>query len=143
MVGEQVLTVASLGTASAAAQTVRGVDVAAKTTLSKAEQLAANKAAGKAGEAATRAKLGDRIAGEQVTFRTSSGTRSRADFVTKEGDVIESKAGNSQLSSGQRQLKQDIDAGREVTPVGRNARDAGLNPGEPVRMRSCQIDRTC
>ena len=116
---------------------------ATRTALSKAERLAANKLAGKAGEAATRAKLGDKIAAEQVSFKTSTGARTRMDFVTKQRDAVESKAGNSKLSRGQQQFKEDVDAGREVTPIGKNAEKAGLKPGEPTKMRSCQIDRTC
>lgn len=111
-------------------------------SLSKSEQLATNKAAGYAGEAATRAKLGDEVAGEQITFVTSTGQRSRADFVTKNGTVVESKSGSATLSSGQKQLQQDITSGTPVTPVGKNASDAGLSPGEPRRMNGCEVDRT-
>jgi hypothetical protein len=105
------------------------------------EQLEANRAAGKAGEAATRARLGDNIAGEQVTFKTSSGKRARADFVTKQREVIETKTGNARLSSGQRQLMRDIDSGSPVTPLGKNAAKAGLEPGTPSKMKSCSVDR--
>jgi RHS repeat-associated protein len=109
--------------------------------VARAERLAENVAKGARGEAATAAKLGDRVAGKQVTFKTSDGTRTRADFVTKGKDVVETKTGNAGLSKGQEKLSGDIKAGREVTPVGQNARDAGLRPGELTRMRSCSVDR--
>ncbi len=109
--------------------------------LTRAEQIAANAAQGAKGEAATARRLGDNVAGKQVTFRTSDGTRTRADFVTKDRSVVETKTGNASLSKGQEKLHSDINAGRPVTPVGQNARDAGLRPGEPVRMRGCSIDR--
>jgi hypothetical protein len=40
-------------------------------------------------------------------------------------------------------LHSDIKEGREVTPAGRNARDAGLEPGKQTRMNGCSIDRQC
>ena len=116
---------------------------AARQGLSRAEQMAANAAQGAKGEAATAAKLGDRVAGKQVSFKTSDGTRTRTDFVTKDRGVVETKTGNAGLTRGQEKLHGDIKAGREVTPVGQNARDAGLRPGEPTRMRSCSVDRPC
>lgn len=115
--------------------------VAARTA--RAERMAQNAAQGRRGEAATAAKLGDKTAGRQVTFKTSDGTRTRADFVTKDKGVVETKTGGAQLRKGQAKLHDDIRAGREVTPVGRNAQDAGLRPGEPTRMKSCSVDRPC
>ena len=100
-----------------------------------------NKAQGIAGEAATRAKLGDSIAGEQVTFVTSKGSKSRADFVTTDKGVVETKTGNARLTQGQKDLSDDIKAGREVTPVGENAKKAGLETGRPTTMSSCHVDR--
>ena len=107
----------------------------------KATTIAENAAKGKAGEAATRAKLGDSVAGVQVTFKTSDGTRTRADFVTKDGGVVETKTGGAKLSPGQTKLKADIEAGRQVTPVGKNAERAGLPSGQPTTMKSCTVDR--
>jgi hypothetical protein len=107
----------------------------APTTLQK------NVAQGKAGEAATRAKYGDKIAGEQVTFKTSDGTRTRIDFVTKDKGVVETKTGNANLSTGQSKLFDDVNAGREVTPVGQNATRAGLESGKPTTLKSCTLDR--
>ena len=104
-------------------------------------QLRENVAQGKAGEEATRAKLGDKVAGEQVTFKTSDGTRTRADFVTKDKSVIETKSGDAKLSPGQTKLKADVDAGRQVTPVGQNAAKAGLPPDQPITTKCCEIDR--
>jgi hypothetical protein len=107
----------------------------------KATTIAENAAKGKVGETATRAKLGDRVAGEQVTFKTNDGTRTRTDFVTKEKEVFETKTGGAKLSDGQVKLKADIDAGRPVTPVGNNATNAGLSSGQPTIMKSCTVDR--
>lgn len=109
----------------------------------KSPQILENAAQGARGEAATEAKLGDSVAGKQVTFKTSDGTRTRTDFVTKGKDVVETKTGNAKLSPGQQKLHDDINAGREVTPVGRNAEKAGLQPGQPTKMNSCSIDRPC
>ncbi|HET6725246.1 MAG TPA: RHS repeat-associated core domain-containing protein [Gammaproteobacteria bacterium] len=115
--------------------------IATKGAAEATSTIAANAAKGKAGEAITRAKLGKNIAGEQVSFKTSDGTRARPDFVTKGKDVVETKTGNARLSPGQAKLKADIDAGRSVTPVGKNAQDAGLKPGTPTKMTSCTVDR--
>lgn len=124
------------GGAGAAINAARGVDKAR-------DVLKANKAQGKAGEAMTRTKLGDTKAGEQVTFKTSDGTTARADFVTTDKGVVETKTGGATLSPGQTKLKADIDAGRAVTPVGANAQKAGLEPGKPTTMKSCDIHRPC
>lgn len=131
------------------APTVKGVAKQVGKRIGKAatekagKQMAENAAKGKAGEAATRSKLGDKVAGEQVTFKTTDGSRTRSDFVTTEKGVVETKTGGAQLSSGQKKLKDDIDAGREVTPVGQNASKAGLEPGKPTKMESCVTDRPC
>jgi hypothetical protein len=82
----------------------------------------------------------DKIAGEQVTIKTSDGTRTRADFVTKDRGVVETKTGGVTLSKGQVKLFDDINAGREVTPVGKNATNAGLESGQPTVLKSCTID---
>jgi hypothetical protein len=109
----------------------------------KAERMAANAEKGAKGEAITKEKLGDKVAGEQVSFKTSDGTRTRADFVTKDKGVTETKTGDAKLSSGQEKLKSDIEAGREVTPVGANAQKAGLTPNEPTKMSCFKVDRPC
>lgn len=109
----------------------------------KALRMLKNANVGKAGEAATRAESGELVAGEQVTFKTSAGEKTRVDFVTTEKKVVETKTGNAQLSKGQAQFKADVDAGRTVTPVGKNAEKAGLTPGEPTTMKGCDIDRRC
>lgn len=111
--------------------------------VSRADRLAANVAKGAEGEAKTAAKLGDRVAGRQVSFRTADGTRTRADFVTRDKGVVETKTGDARLSQGQVKLHEDINKGRQVTPVGRNATNAGLQSGQPTKMTSCQIDRHC
>jgi RHS repeat-associated protein len=109
----------------------------------KATRMAENAAKGKAGEAITRKTLGDKVAGEQVTFKTSDGTRTKQDFVTKDKGTVETKTGNATLSTGQEKFKADVDAGRPVTPVGKNAEKAGLEPGVPTKMISCNVDRPC
>jgi len=114
---------------------------AVNSQAARADQLSKNVGSGKAGEAATRTKLGDKAAGEQVSFKTSDGTRARTDFVTTDKGVVETKTGSAQLSRGQAKLKADIDAGRDVTPVGQNAANAGLRPNEPTRMSCCIVDR--
>jgi len=85
--------------------------------------------------------LGKQVAGEQVSFRTSSGKLTRADFVTKDGKIVEAKTGNAKLSEAQKELKADIEAGRAVTPVGKNAEKAGFTPGEPVKLKAFEEDR--
>ena len=108
-------------------------------------QLKENVANGKAGAAQTESKLGDKVAGKEVTFKTSDGTRTRTDFVTTEvggKGAVESKNGNANLSPGQEKFKADVDAGRAVTPVGKNAAAAGLTPGQPTTLVCCLIDRT-
>jgi RHS repeat-associated protein len=102
-----------------------------------------NAAQGKAGEAMTRASLGDTIAGEQVTFKTSDGTRTRVDFVTKDNTVVETKTGNGDLSTGQAKMQADIAARRAVTPVGKKAENAGLVPNQPIVMKCFKVDRPC
>ncbi|MFZ5608210.1 MAG: RHS repeat-associated core domain-containing protein [Pseudomonadota bacterium] len=111
--------------------------------LKTGSNIAENAAKGKAGEAITRSKLEGSIAGEQVSFKTSDGTPTRADFVTTDKGVVESKTGNASLTPGQQKLSNDIKAGRQVTPVGANAQAAGLKPDEPTTMSSCLVDRNC
>ena len=101
-----------------------------------AAQLKANVAKGAAGEAKTATKLGDKVAGKQVTFKTNDGTRTRTDFVTRDRGVVETKTGQSELRPGQQKLHDDINSGRPVTPVGQNAANAGLTPGEPTTLYS-------
>lgn len=103
--------------------------------------IARNVEKGKAGEAAVKAQYGDKVAGEQVSFKTSDGTRTRADVVTTDRSVVEVKTGNAVLSPGQAKLQSDINAGNPVTPVGNNARNAGLPVGQPVQMSSFKCER--
>lgn len=117
------------------------IGIQAEQARDKVDVLQANKVSGKIGEGITRDRLGERVAGEQVSFKTSDGTRTRTDFVTKDREVVETKTGGAQLSSGQTKLKADIDAGRPVTPVGKNATNAGLEAGKPTTMKSCTVDR--
>ncbi len=108
-----------------------------------AGNIADNALKGKQGEALTRAKLGDNVAGEQVSFRTSDGSLSRPDFVTKDGGIVETKTGGASLTGNQQKLFDDVNSGTPVTPVGKNAADAGLTPGRPTVMKSCEVDRPC
>jgi len=108
----------------------------------RAATLAKNIVRGKKGEAATATRLGTGRAGGQVTIRSSTGSKARVDHVTEKGTVVESKTGKSPLSKGQRDVQADIKAGRPVTPVGKNAKDAGLKPGKPILMRNFIVHRT-
>ena len=109
----------------------------------RAKQLSKNKATGKKGEALTEAKIGDDLAGKQVTLESSKGTRARVDFVKKDGSVVETKTGSAKLSKGQQDVFDDINNGRPVTPRGNNAVDAGLPRNQPIKLPSCSIDRPC
>lgn len=110
--------------------------------LKVGSNIAENAAKGAASEAKTAAKLGDQAAGRRVTLESStSGRRSVVDFTTKDKGVVETKSGNARLSPGQRDVKADIDAGRDVIPRGQNAADAGLTPNQPTQMKCFEIDR--
>lgn len=128
------------------AKTLQRVRVLAKIASSsrkaaKAATFAANKAKGAAGEAAALGKRGDQIAGKQVTFETSDGTRTRIDGVTTDKVAVEVKTGNAKLSPGQAKLQSDVAAGNPVTPVGANADRAGLDPGMPTTLNGFEVDR--
>lgn len=129
--------------AAASSSSSRPQTASPRAQSARARRLAQNREQGKRGEAATAAKLGDNVAGQQVSFRNSDGSLTRADFVTKDKTVVETKTGDAGLSPGQQTLHSDIAAGREVVPVGQNARDAGLEPGKPTRMNGCTVDRPC
>lgn len=45
------------------------------------------------------------------------------------------------LQRGRLKLKADIEAGRAVTPVGKNAEQAGLKAGEPIKIDTHKIER--
>ena len=109
----------------------------------KSKQFQKNKRNGKAGEQKTREKLGDDIAGEQVTLQTKSGARARVDFIKKDKGVVETKTGDAKLSPGQQKVKDAIDQGEDVIPRGKNAEKAGLKPNEPTKMKNCVVDRHC
>lgn len=106
-----------------------------------AAQLAKNVAQGAKAEAKVAAELGAEVAGKRVTLEASTGQRSVADIVTKGKGVVEVKSGGATLSSGQKAVKADIDAGRSVTPRGQNAADAGLTPNQPVQMKCYDVKR--
>jgi RHS repeat-associated protein len=107
----------------------------------KAERLAENVKQGAAAEKAVAAKLGDQVAGTHVTLESSTGQRSVADIVTKDQNVVEVKSGGARLSSGQKAVQADINAGRPVTPRGQNAANAGLKPGQPTTMKCYKVDQ--
>ena len=108
----------------------------------EAERLAANAAKGASAEKGVIAKMGDTVAGTRVTLESSTtGRRSVADIVSKDKTVTEVKSGNAQLSQGQKDVKADIDAGREVIPRGQNAQRAGLTPNLPTKMNCYKVDR--
>jgi uncharacterized protein RhaS with RHS repeats len=106
-----------------------GANSQVSSQAARAAQLSKNVEAGKAAEQAVVTKMGDKVGSTQVTFKTSDGTRTRADIVTKEKEVVEVKSSETaSLTKGQAKLKADIDAGSKVTPVGNKAVEAGLNP---------------
>jgi RHS repeat-associated protein len=119
-----------------------GAGVRATEALSKAEQLAANAAKGASAEKAVVAKMGDQVAGTRVTLESSTtGRRSVADVVSKDKTVTEVKSGDARLSQAQKDVKADIDAGREVIPRGENAAKAGLEPGKATQMNCYNVTR--
>ena len=110
--------------------------------------VAANRAKGLAFEDKTVAAIvekGGTIEGRQVTFVSADGkVRARFDIVsTKNGrlTLIECKCGKyAGLSKNQKQLIDDIQQGRPVTPVGKNAENAGLNVGEPITKNDVDVE---
>jgi len=91
------------------------------------------RAKGEQGEAMQLEKIkaeGETLTGQQVTFKTSTGKRTRIDATTTDGtNVIVREAKNgpgAKLSPGQKQLKADVEAGRTVEGRGKRAREAGL-----------------
>lgn len=106
-----------------------------------AAQLAKNVAQGAKAEAKVAAEMGAEVAGKRVTLEASTGQRSVADIVTTNKGVVEVKSGGAQLSSGQKAIKADIEAGRPVTPRGQNALDAGLKPNVPTQMKCYDVKR--
>ena len=92
--------------------------------------IARNARIGRQAEEKTVAELGDQVAGRRVSIKTSTGETSVADIVTKDRHVVEVKANSGKLSPNQKKLKADIEAGKTVTPVGKNAEKAGLDPGK-------------
>jgi uncharacterized protein RhaS with RHS repeats len=129
--------------ASEAVEQVTGVPMPTLKNAGKlaAKQLAKNRLKGKAGEALTKKGLGKNLGGEQVSFKNSEGKIARIDFTTKNKTLVETKTGNAKLSKNQKQLQTDIDNGVAVTPVGKNAANAGFKPGVPVKIEKMEIDR--
>lgn len=113
----------------------------ATTASRRAETLAKNVADSKVAERKSIAKHGDNVAGTQVTFITSDGSRARADVVLKDGGIIEVKAGNGKLSTNQSKLQADIEDGKDVKAVGRRASEAGLNGGDKKNPRFFSLER--
>jgi RHS repeat-associated protein len=121
----------------------RNAATAQATSSATVSQIAKNAAQGEKAEAMTAARLGTGVAGERVTLQASNGRRSVADFVTKKGSVIETKSVGARLTKGQRAVRDDIKAGRNVTPRGQNARDAGLETDVPQPLKCFIINRPC
>ncbi|MBC2653214.1 hypothetical protein [Novosphingobium aerophilum] len=116
-----------------------GLGDAAGKVIKNADRMADVAAKGLRGEAATAARLGTGVTGRRVTLEASNGRRSVVDFTTRNRGVVESKNGpGARLSPGQRAVRDDIRAGRPVIPRGQNAKDAGLQPGVPTKMK-CHI----
>lgn len=95
---------------------------------------------GRAGVTQSRADAvarGEAVRGGEVTVELPSGKRSRVDTVTEADDgtrtFIESKNGpNARLTPNQRELRDTLNSGGNVTPRGGRAEQAGLTPGQPV-----------
>ena len=109
--------------------------------LKQGGQLAKNQLQGAFGEATLRKRLGDNIAGEQVTLKAPDGTKARFDFITKDGQVLDAKTGNAGFSKNQQVVADQINAGNKVTPVGNNAVRAELPVNEPVKFSTCRASR--
>ncbi|MCC4613593.1 hypothetical protein LL963_16090 [Xanthomonas campestris pv. esculenti] len=107
----------------------------------KAVRMAENAAQGARAEKAVAQALGEKVAGQRVTLEASTGQRSVADIVTTDKGVVEVKSGGAQLSSGQKAMKADVEAGRPVTPRGANAEKAGLEPGRPTQLTCYDVKR--
>jgi RHS repeat-associated protein len=131
----------AVGVVIDAAATVTPVVPGGAGAAIKAARLAENVAQGAKAEKAAVRELGGNVAKQRVTLEASTGQRSVADIVTKDKRVVEMKSGGGRLSPGQRAVKADIDAGRPVTPRGRNAEQAGLEPGKPTQMKSYEEKR--
>jgi RHS repeat-associated protein len=141
-IGEAIANPTGANIAAAAVGLVPGAGDVAGKAIKAGGNIAENAAKGAAGEAKTAAKLGDQASGRRVTLESSTtGRRSVVDFTTKDKGVVETKTGNAQLSAGQRDVKADIDAGRDVIPRGQNAANAGLTPNQPTQMKCFEVDR--
>jgi RHS repeat-associated protein len=100
----------------------------------------ANRALGKAAEAATKALYeanGYKVT-DQVTIEMASGNRSVTDFVVEDQSgsksIVEVKVGNATLTTNQAELFYESATGQDVFPVGENARAAGFEPGVGVYL---------
>jgi RHS repeat-associated protein len=116
-------------------------DTRANLQAARAGQVKANAEQGKAGEAQVKAEMGATATGSQVTFRTSDGSKTIVDITKSTNGAIEVKTGNAQLSANQGKMKADVEAGRAVTPVGKNAEAAGFTPGKPVQLETFEVKR--
>ena len=83
--------------------------------------------------------------GEEITFELPSGRRTRSDLVlaTEEGlKVREAKQGpTAKLTEPQKQMQEAAQRGEPVIPRGKKARDAGLPPGDELRVGEFKEDR--
>jgi hypothetical protein len=104
-------------------------------------QLKVNAAQGKAGEMQVKAEMGKDASGAQVTFRTSDGSKTVVDITKGTTGAVEVKTGNAQLTTNQGKMKADVQAGRAVTPVGENAKNAGFEPGKPIQLQTYEVKR--
>jgi hypothetical protein len=103
---------------------------------------------GKAGvekSKAEAAEAGETLVGEEITFELPSGRRTRSDLVlvNEEGlKVRESKQGpRAKLTEPQKQMQDAARRGEPVVPRGKKAREAGLPPGEELRVGEFKEDR--
>jgi hypothetical protein len=89
---------------------------------------------------------GERLAGEEVTFELPSGRRTRSDVVTRieqeQLKVREAKEGpTARLTEGQKEMQGAAAQGKAVIPRGKKAKQAGLTPGQPVKIKEFEEDR--
>ena len=113
------------------------------------EKMAGVREKGKQGEASSQAEAeaaGEKVKGKNVTFKLPSGKTTRSDLVTetKTGDlkVREAKKGDTaKMSPGQKEMKNTVDSGGTVEPRGQKAKDAGLEPRKPVKIKEFEEDR--
>lgn len=133
----------------ALAATIAAIELAKAQQVNAETKMGEVKEKGEAGEKLAEEKIaseGREIAGKQITVETQDGVRARPDFVSKDAEgnltIDEAKNGESaRLSKGQEAVKNAVDRGEKITPVGKNAEKAGLKSGQPVQVKEFKTHR--